>query len=615
MGNKALSMVVANIRNHFRVLVLSTILVALGSCGGVLPSSSVPEGQGERAYGQITSSTALVSLVRDRAIRAPDPALPGTMLRQLQAELAKADPEGKYAGITYDLTEHNALPRDWLVQSPNRWGRAARDLPFYPLDCKSCEKDVSLPSCSSDADCGGGICGTIWPLSRGRGGTARLSKRKVCLGHSDGLLDRIHDLVAGARATVDITLLQPAPDTRFLAALRAAINDLAESRRPVSVRVLIGQYPPDNVDAAAFVKELTAEAQAIPGSRIAVSVAAMRSCIVLEKCDSFSWNHAKIVAVDGREALVGGHNMWSSDYLLDNPVHDLSMQVRGPAAASASRFANRLWDYVCANVDGKSSVSLASLGVGAGDPCPPPFVAPAGPAGPSGKVPVLAVGRLGAGITDDFANHSELARDLAYGAARESIRIVQQDLGFRIGRSDTLFPESTLDRLIDFLETRKGDVYIVLSNPGATGNGGNTYYTDVSMEMLARHLRELVQKRFETRDPTLRYAIRRGPDPVNALLCSRVHLASFRFGPDTSWPGGQAIANHSKFWMVDDRTFYIGSDNMYPVNLQEFGYIVDDRSAATDILESYWTPLWQWSKRAAVSGTGVDRCIFREVRQ
>ena len=67
--------------------------------------------------------------------------------------------------------------------------------------------------------------------------------------------------------------------------------------------------------------------------------------------------------------------------------------------------------------------------------------------------------------------------------------------------------------------------------------------------------------------------------------------------------------------MVDDRAFYIGSDNMYPVNLQEFGYIVDDKKAAADVLDTYWNPLWQWSQRAAVSGDGVDRCIFREVRQ
>ena len=71
--------------------------------------------------------------------------------------------------------------------------------------------------------------------------------------------------------------------------------------------------------------------------------------------------------------------------------------------------------------------------------------------------------------------------------------------------------------------------------------------------------------------------------------------------------------NHAKFWMVDDRTFYIGSDNMYPVNLQEYGYIVDDRKAAGEILEAWWNSLWQWSQRAAVSGRGVDKCIFREL--
>ncbi len=100
---------------------------------------------------------------------------------------------------------------------------------------------------------------------------------------------------------------------------------------------------------------------------------------------------------------------------------------------------------------------------------------------------------------------------------------------------------------------------------------------------------------------------------MNALLCERLYLAPFRFGPDAKWPDGQPIATHAKFWMVDSRVFYIGSDNMYPVNLQEFGYIVDDRQAAQQVIDAYWTPLWQWSSRAAVSGHGVKDCIFREI--
>lgn len=472
-----------------------------------------------------------------------------------------------------------------------------------------------MPSCSSDADCGGGTCGTIWPASGARGAP----RCKVCLGHSDALIDRLQALVAGARSTVDIMLLQPAADGRFVAALRSGLAEVARSGRPVEARVLVGQYPPAGTDAAAFLKELIAEARDAPRSRLSVHVAAMRSCTVLEKCDSFSWNHAKIVTVDGRTALVGGHNMWSAGYLLDNPVHDLSMIVRGPAANSSSRFADRLWRFVCDNAGKQdASVQMVSFISGQSAPnssCPLP-IAPQPAAAPAqGGVPILAVGRLGAGVSEYFGNYSELARDLMFGAARKTIRIVQQDLGFRLGRSDTLYPESTFERWADFLQAGEGEIYIVLSNPGSLSNSGFPYDNDVPLQALAHRLREVVAKRFEqkTARGLVDQSPRKGPDPVNALLCSRVHIAPFRFGPDDSWLGGRQIANHSKLWMVDDRVFYIGSDNMYPVNLQEFGYIVDDKRAAQQLIDAYWTPLWQWSRNAAVSDEGAPRCVFREV--
>ena len=34
---------------------------------------------------------------------------------------------------------------------------------------------------------------------------------------------------------------------------------------------------------------------------------------------------------------------------------------------------------------------------------------------------------------------------------------------------------------------------------------------------------------------------------------------------------------------------------------------------AAEMLDSYWNPLWQWSQRAAVSGDGVENCVFRQV--
>ena len=589
------------------------LIAAVGACSGSLPNSALPRHLAARFVGALTAATPLASVIRNRNLRPPDVESTTPLLEQLYDALARSDPDGAYAGITYDLTHGNKLMSDWLVQTPHRWGRAAADLPFYPLDCLNCERDVLLPLCSTDADCNGGICSAIWPAA----GSALGTKRNVCFGHSDAVLPRIYELIGRARQRVDVTLLQPAPDARFLAAIRAAIERLARSQRPVALRFLIGQYPPGSVDTTAFLKALTAGLDAIPEGQLTVSVAAMRSCVVLEDCDSFSWNHSKIITVDGREVLAGGHNLWSTDYLVDKPVHDLSMRISGPAAASAAHFTDALWRYVCANDKPKDSISVATYVRGQSAPssaCTPLAGLPPAPQA-SGGIPILAVGRLGAGVTKDFANQSELARDLMLGAARNNILIVQQDLGFNMGRGDTLFPESTIDRLVDFLRREEGEINIVLSNEGAVGNSGSAYSNDIPLERVARTLRDALQRRFERNDPLMRYEVRRGPDPVNAILCERITLAPFRFGPDAKWPGGRPIANHSKLWMVDDRAFYIGSDNMYPVNLQEYGYIVDDPAAARELIDSYWKPLRQWSRLAAVSGPGVKDCIFRRVRQ
>jgi len=591
-----------------RFLVVLTILLLVVSCSGTLPNTALRRHEAKGHY-EVNDSTPLVALMRERHIVPPDQSSATPLLEQLQAELAKSDRSGRYKGVTYDLTKGNVLGPDWIVQSPNDWGHRAADLKVFPLDCKDCDPDVLLPSCASDADCDGGTCGTIWPAS---GSAAR---RKVCFGHSDALLPRIYDLIVGARRSVDIDLLQPAPDTRFLGTMRAALGALARSGRQVSVRILIGQFPPDNVDGKAFLDQVSAEAKDVPNARLRISVAAMRSCTSLDDCDSFSWNHSKIISVDGREALVGGHNMWTKDYLIDHPVHDLSMRVSGPAAASASSFVDALWRYVCSNLGQDKAISLSSMATDqslAPGACPPASVkTSAAPA--KGGVPIMAVGRLAAGITTDFANHSDLARDLMLGAARHTIRIAQQDIGFAFAGLDKLFPESNLERLVAFLMRGEGDVYIVLSNENSVGNSGFDYSNGVTLQDLARHIRQMVQGRFDAKDPASRYAIRKGPDPVNALLCEHVHLAPFRFGPDQKWPDGRTFATHMKLWMIDDRAFYIGSDNMYPVNLQEFGYIVDDKKAAGELLDTYWNPLWQWSERAAVSGPGVENCIFREI--
>jgi murine toxin len=57
------------------------------------------------------------------------------------------------------------------------------------------------------------------------------------------------------------------------------------------------------------------------------------------------FNHAKIVASDAGFAVVGGHNLYDSDYYQYPPVHDVSVEVHGPAAIDAQNFAAYLWEY------------------------------------------------------------------------------------------------------------------------------------------------------------------------------------------------------------------------------------------------------------------------------
>jgi phosphatidylserine/phosphatidylglycerophosphate/cardiolipin synthase-like enzyme len=378
------------------------------------------------------------------------------------------------------------------------------------------------------------------------------------------------------------------------------------------VRVLVGQYPPDDVDANALLEQLVRDARSVRGSRLTVYAAAMRTCSGTLRCDSFSWNHSKAVAIDGRMALVGGHNLRSSDYLGADPIHDISMELEGPAAADVDHFADALWGFVCANAGSDpvvTSLVYRADAPGIGKACLPRIKLPNPTTGhPSEPIPILAVGRLASGITSDFANQSELARDLLFGAARRTIRISQQDIAFRLGEfpgirypTGVTYPESTLERVADFLLSG-GDAYIVLSNFGAVGASTKLIYSnDVPLADVALKIRAITQNRSRLSDADL-----------TALLCQHLHLAPFRFGPDAAWPDGRPIGNHSKFWMVDDHIFYIGSDNIYPSDLQEFGYIVDDGEASATLRRAYWDPLWYWSSRAAISGTEAPTCVFRD---
>ena len=53
-----------------------------------------------------------------------------------------------------------------------------------------------------------------------------------------------------------------------------------------------------------------------------------------------------MIAVDGVFLHTGGHNLWDRHYLRNNPIHDLSIELRGRVTRDGHRFANEQWNFV-----------------------------------------------------------------------------------------------------------------------------------------------------------------------------------------------------------------------------------------------------------------------------
>merc|ERR1712098_226230 len=52
---------------------------------------------------------------------------------------------------------------------------------------------------------------------------------------------------------------------------------------------------------------------------------------------------------------------------------------------------------------------------------------------------------------------------------------------------------------------------------------------------------------------------------------------------------------HLKSYIVDDMAWYIGSENLYPAPLGEFGVIIDDKEITDEVLNKFWEKVWEES--------------------
>ncbi|WP_345829024.1 phospholipase [Erwinia sp. HDF1-3R] len=56
-----------------------------------------------------------------------------------------------------------------------------------------------------------------------------------------------------------------------------------------------------------------------------------------------TWNHVKVIAIDGSETLAGGHNLKMDLLTSYPPVHDISAVIHGQAALGSQLYLNELW--------------------------------------------------------------------------------------------------------------------------------------------------------------------------------------------------------------------------------------------------------------------------------
>jgi len=328
---------------------------------------------------------------------------------------------------------------------------------------------------------------------------------------------------------------------------------------------------------------------------------------------ALSWNHAKIIAVDGIYLHTGGHNMWDGHYLRADPVHDLSFELEGRVTHSAHLYANGQWDYIESHQNttlGKIvnllpdglvipitvRVTVSEFPRHVAKEFPPryekslvPWYSPW-----YDHVPLLTLGRYGR-ITKYERRPSDEAIWAMLGSAKTVIKMALQDIGpltapeTKLPLPGCVWPDRTLNVLGQAI-WRGVDVEMILSNPRSIpgnlsfrdANYGNGWScVDVAAELMKR-------MRDDDYNDADEYELRKA-------ISEHLRISYIRHKTGRWYESAMTVGMHAKHFIVDDVCTYIGSQNLYICDLAEWGVVVDDAEATKKIIHEYWQPMWNIS--------------------
>jgi len=445
--------------------------------------------------------------------------------------------------------------------------------------------------------------------------------------HDDWFPKKLCELISKTQYWLDVTSLGP-PDGKFMTQFKKGIaNVAATSNQPghntITIRLCFGNIIGMPTDIDAVMTELTED---IPeGSNIEMWVGAWRKGV--------SWNHSKIIAVDGKYLHNGGHNLWDQHYLQLNPVHDISMEAEGRVAHDGHLFANEMWEFIKKEQSGiigkvvamlpdhlpmvlNNRVSVSEYPEGEVDEFPPMYSKSEVPKYDPlpGAIPLITMGRYGALLAT--ARPSDDAILALFNSAKKIIHMSLQDVGpicipsmDRCAVPGCVWPEAYLTAWGNAIYKRGVDVEIALSTPGSIPNGlsptqalyGNGWKCEDVASEIIKTVRDNDEEDIDD-------------DRLRKMVQENLRVCYIKQGGKNQWSDGGTLGNHAKHFIIDDQCYYIGSQNLYVCDLAEWGILIDDKEQTKKCMSEYWKPMWAQSYNgqdcdvdAVMNGLDIDR--------